>query len=192
MGQDLTIKAGNKSFSFRVSRSDWDTLRALRKLLPLEVELLLDMPDGADSETIKRSEMKAAALQIQSTMRSNKDLLPYTYQFSREFDSNPLQTGKFSTGGQSGIQLVGDTDHYYSLWAGFDKLLLKKSAVQPNGQGVLVDTKDLRGTAELLSSNMGKISIRKSRTRTDVTKLLKDLIAFLETVDATIVLKSFG
>ena len=153
--------------------------------------MLIDVPDTEESVPVKVPALNSAVLQIQSIMRSNKELLPCTYQFARELHPSPLNCGVYSTGGNSGIRVVGDDVHYYSLHAGFDECVLTKMAVK-RGRGVVVETKDIRGTTELMTSNMGKISIRKSRARTDVTKLLKDLVAFLETVDQKTIQKTFG
>ena len=189
MGQDITYEAGEAVYEYRLSRADWQLIESLREHLPNEMDALFSVASLGDVVRIHTATMLSAADSVTAFVESNKDALPYTYQFKEEIPPDPQMTPGFSTGGMSGIRLPGDTEHYFCIWAGLNECRLEKSAIGSDGRGFKVDEQDLRGQKELLTTNMGKITIRRTRAKTELIKELAKIQRFLHDVSAPEVTK---
>jgi hypothetical protein len=193
VGQDLTYRAGDAEYEYRISRADWDLMKSLREHLPEEIGLLFEVPELGAVVNVPTDELRAAADRLEAFFSSHSDLLPYTYQFSCERTGDPyIVPGGFSTGGMSGLRLPGDDVHYYFIRAGFDECSLEKSRAGPDGRGVNVDRRDLRGERELLTENMGKIRIRRRRARTELRQAVAEIKQFLRDITSPGIAKSVG
>jgi hypothetical protein len=186
MGMDLTFRAGKRSFSRRISRADWELLKTLRTFASSEVALLCDVPDMDTTLYVVRAELLTACAHLLRVIQENTKSLPHTYQFSRE-----PHIKMFSTGGKSGLQFPGDDKYFYSVQAGFNECTLERWGVK-RGLGVMLETRDIRDLSELVTSNMGTIRIRKTRAKTDVKRMLVDLVVFLNELDAQEITKCMG
>jgi hypothetical protein len=172
VGQDLTYRGGQAVYEYRISRADWLLIQSLRDHLPAEAELLFIVPALGAEVQIKTIELRAAADRLQAFFTENSQLLPYTYQFKCERPPDPRMTPGFSTGGMSGLRLSGDNEHYYFIRAGLNECSLEKMGIGPDRRGFTVDHRDLRGERELQTENLGKITIRRSRAKSDLAKAI--------------------
>jgi hypothetical protein len=93
-------------------------------------------------------------------------------------------TPGFGTGGMSGIRLSCDTDGAYSIRAGLNECRLDKLAVGPDGRPYYELERDLRGERELLTSNLGRIAIRRTRAKADLVKALPQIQRFLGSISS--------
>lgn len=161
MGHDLTYKAGDRDFSIRFSNADWQTIEQLKQHLPAAVSACFDVQEFGEPVLVPLATLRESVDQIDSLLAEHPQLLPYTYQFKSEYmqmgDKRIVLDDRFETGGQSGFQLPGDEDHWYSIWAGLNELRLEKMARMPDGTGKVVERRDLRGEKELMTSNSGLV-----------------------------------
>ena len=191
MSQDLTYHAGDATYAHRASRSDWQLITFLREHLPDEIGALFDVPALGESVRVAADTLAAAADAVLALVADRRDLLPYTYQFKEEVAADPGARPGFGTGGVSGIRLPGD-DGYYSIRAGLNECRLRRIAIGPDGRGYTVDERDLRGERELLTANMGRIVIRRTRAKTDLVRALGEMARFFRTVGSAEVAKRVG
>jgi hypothetical protein len=187
----LTYRAGEAVYEYRISRADWQLIESLRDHLPAEVELLFIVPALGSEVCVPTNELRTAADRVAAFFMENSDLLPYTYQFKCERSPDPrIASGGFGTGGMSGLRLPGDKDHYYLIRAGLNECSLEKMAVGPDGRGFTVDKRDLRGESQLLTETVGKISIRRSRAKSELRQAVGEIRLFLQNVKAHEVTKT--
>jgi len=139
---------------------------------------------------IPTKSLQDAASRVLAFVAANKHLLPYTYQYKTEIPPDPRMTPGFNTGGLSGIRLPGDSDHHYLIKAGLNVCRLEKSGVGPDGRGVKISERDLRGERKLLTENRGVITIRRTRAKTDLLKALAEIEKFLNGVDVLEITKT--
>ena len=191
MGIDLTYKAGEKEFCIRLSMSDWQTIAEVNRHLPAAVATCFEVPDFGQPAVIPRATLRDSAAQIETLLVEHPELLPHTYQYKLEFmqqgDKRIVLPFNFDTGGVSGVRLPGDDQHWYSILAGLNKLLLEKRTTNE-----VVEVRDLRGESELSTANMGCIQFRKRRAKTNLRKCLGEILAFLNTIDECQVTKVLG
>jgi hypothetical protein len=192
VGQDLTYQAGNAVYEYRIARADWELIQSLRGHLPNEIEALFVVPSLGEPVRVATPTLRSAIGAVMAFIASNKDLLPYTYQFKVETPPDPRMTPGFGTGGMSGIRLPGDTDCSYTIRAGLNECRLDKISVGPDGRPHHELARDLRGERELPTANMGKITIRRTRAKTDLVKALPKIQAFLRDISSPEVTKSVG
>ena len=168
MGLDLNYSCGDREFSIRLGKADWDTFDRLRGPLPEAVRDLVDVRQLGEETVLPLLRLRAALDQIDNYVRDHSDLLPYTYEFKCDYiPVGPPEEGKiwemdhFSSGGQSGFRLPGDELHCYCIWAGFDECRLEKMAIGPDGRGKIVEVRDIRGESEIQTANCGLVQIRQ-------------------------------
>lgn len=196
MGIDLKYRADDREFGIRFSHADWDTIEHLKAYLPAAVADCFEVANLGEPVVVALAALCSSIEQIDTLLKDRPDLLPLTYQFKPEY----LQCGTnrldikfdFGTGGQSGIQLPGDEEHSYSIWAGLNELRLEKLLFPPGEWGKVVDVRDLRGESELMTSNCGLIRFRKRRAKSGLRRGLKEMGEFLSGIRATKVTKILG
>jgi hypothetical protein len=183
MGLDLTYDADGVIFTHRFSRADWQTIEALRSHRPAEVGTCFDVPELGRSVQIGTAALKDAALAVDRFLSENAHLLPASYQFRLErFPVPGMPAGEFDTGGFSGLRLPNDPDHVYSIQAGLNELVLKKTARGADGWGVTVEVRDLRGESELVTENAGRVQFRRRAAKTTLRRALREIAAFADCV----------
>ncbi len=193
MGLDLNYAADGADFTHRFSHTDWDTIEALRPHLPTEVHICFDVPELGEPVRVKSISLKDSALAIDRFLADNAQMLPATYQYKLERFLVPgWPAGGFDTGGISGLRLPNDPDHFYSLWGGLNKLLLKKMAVGSDGKGVIVEERDLRNETELLTENAGRVQFRRRAAKTTLRRALREIAAFADSVISVELTKIVG
>jgi hypothetical protein len=187
----LTYRAGDAVYECRISRADWQLIQSLRDHLPAEVELLFSVPALGSEVRVPTNELRTAADHVAAFFTGSPQLLPYTYQFKCERSPDPrIAAGGFGTGGMSGLRLPGDNNHYYFLRAGLNECSLERKAVGPDGRGFTIDKRDLRGERELQTETVGKISIRRSRAKSELRQAVGEIRVFLQNVTADAVAKT--
>ena len=192
MGQDLRYLAGEDSFEYRLSEPDWHLIQSLREHLPAEAELLFIVPELGAEIQIPTVALRAAADRVSTFFSENGHLLPYTYQFKPERSGDPRITPGFSTGGMSGLRLPGDSKHYYFIRAGLNECSLEKRGIGADGRGYTADVRDLRSERRLLTENLGMITIRRTRAKSELRKAVEEIRRFLEKTTVEEVVKSVG
>jgi hypothetical protein len=192
MGQDLTYQSDDARYECRISRADSELIESLRGHLPIEIEALFLVPSLGEPVRVSTSILRSAVDAVIAFIAGNKDVLPYTYQFKAETPPDPRMTPGFSTGGMSGIRLPGDNDRSYTIRAGLNECRLEKLAVGPDGRPDYELERDLRGERELLTSNLGRIAIRRTRAKADLVKALPQIQRFLRSISTADVTKCVG
>src|SRR5438552_2026028 len=85
VGQDLT-------YEYRISRADWELIQSLRQHLPKEIDALYEVPALGEPVHVATVVLRSAADTVLAFAESNKQLLPYTYQFKPETLGDPRIT----------------------------------------------------------------------------------------------------
>jgi len=184
LGQDLTYRCGETVYECRISRADWQLIQSLREHLPAEAELLFVVPALGAEVSIPTTELRAATARVEAFLAEDSDLLPHTYQFKYDRPPDPQMAAGFHTGGMSGLRLSGDDEHYYAIHAGLNECYLQKWEVSADGHGVLLERRDLRDVRELQTQNLGKITIRRIRTKARLRQIVAEIRKFLQNVTA--------
>lgn len=181
MGMDLIYRCNGREFVHRFSMSDWETLDLMGQLNPDAVSKMVDVPDFGDEVLIPLADLRDAIKQIDEQLRDQPELLPYTYQIAYEmyFDNHQTIKFGFSTGGLSGIRLLGDEDHWCYIRAGLTECRLQRMELQTDGTVKIVEERNLRGLRELRTVNFGGIRIRKRRAKSSLRKGLAAIQDFL-------------
>lgn len=195
MGLDLTYQADGQEFGIRFSHADWDCIGQLKVHLPDAIADCFEVANLGEPVVVARNSLCRAIEEIDALLKDRPDLLPFTYQYKPEY----LQCGTnrlniefdFDTGG-SGIQMPGDEEGRYMIWAGLNELLLKKFLSPPDGLGTVVEVRDLRGESELMTLNCGLIRFRKLRAKSSLRRGLKGMREFLSGIRADEVTKVVG
>jgi hypothetical protein len=193
LGQDLSYQAGDDVYEYRISRSDWHLTQALREHLAAEVDLMFGVPALGDEVRVPSDALRLAADRVAAFVSENRGLLPYTYQFKVERPGDPNITPGFTTGGMSGIRLPNDADNRYWIRAGLNECRLKQIPINGSSRSLSWDeARDLRGERQLLTENLGLITIRRTRAKTDLLKALAEMQSFLKKITVLEVTKSIG
>jgi hypothetical protein len=193
MGLDLTYEADKATFTHRFTQADWAAIEALRAHLPQEIDTCFDVVEFGAPIRIRRLALRDAASTIDRFLADSSHLLPATYQFKLErFQVPGVPVGGFSTGGMAGLRLPNDPDHFYSIHAGLNELVLRKMAVGADGKGVIVEERDMRNESELITESAGKIQFRRRVAKSTLRRVLREIAAFAEAVVSEEVTKTVG
>jgi hypothetical protein len=192
MGLDLTYDADGATFTQKFSQSEWAEIEALRAHLPDEIGVCFYVQELGESVRIKTIALKESAVAIDQFLAKNAQLLPATYEYKlgHIMDGTPMRF--FNGGGFSGLRLPGDPDHWYSIRTGLNECTLTKMKKGPDGKGVLVEKRDLRGETELLTENFGKVQFRRRAAKTTLRLALREIAAFAERIDSAELTKTVG
>jgi hypothetical protein len=183
MGLDLTYDADGTRFTHRFSHADWATIEALREHLPEQVGVCFDVAELGEAVQISTAALKKCAFEIDRFVSKNSQFLPATYQFKLErFPVPGVPAGGFETGGISGLRLPNDQDHFYMIHAGLNELRLTKMAEGPDGKGVIVEDRDIRNEASLLTESAGLVRFRRRAAKTTLRLALREISKFAENV----------
>jgi hypothetical protein len=193
MGLDLTYDADGTTFTRRFSPADWDTIDVLTKHLPKEIGICFDVPAFGEPVRIKTEALREAARSLDSFLAENAHLLPAMYQFKLErFPVPGVPPGGFETGGISGLRLPGDTVHFYAITSGLNVCELQKMGIGADGNGAILEKRDLRAQTELMTENAGLVKFRRRAAKTSLRRSLREIAAFADTVTCMELMKIVG
>lgn len=102
-----------------------------------------------------------AVREVLDAIEAEGEKLSYVYGFVVK--EGPMASS--GSGGISGIRMPGDSDAYYSLWAGIGELRLKRMLVSGDGTGQDVEVRDCRERKSLVTENMGVIQIKRRKVK---------------------------
>ena len=80
----------------------------------------------------------------------------------------------------TGIRLPDDAMHYYTLDTGLDECRLERWGIGADGRGNRHDERDLRGEASLETLDFGTIQFRRRRPKSQLSRVLADILKFAE------------
>lgn len=130
---------------------------------------------------INADALRKAVLELASFLDQHSDMLPRTYEHKVErIDGVENMHFGFSTGGMSGIRLPGDSEHVYVIHSGLNKCTLQKIGINNEGRGYIIETRDVRKVKKIETANMGMLSIRSRRAKSELRRALKDIVEFLD------------
>ena len=193
MGLDLTYDADGTRFTRRFSPADWDTIEVLTQHLPKEIAICFDVPNFGEPVRIQTAALREAAHFLDSFLAENTHLLPATYQFKLErFPVPGVPPGGFETGGISGLRLPGDTVHFYAITSGLNVCELQKMGIAADGNGAILEKRDLRAHTELMTENAGLVKFRRRAAKPTLRRALREIAAFTDSVTCVELTKIVG
>ena len=185
MGIDLIFRGNGHESCTRFSTAEWDTLARLESLLPGAVARVIGRTGAELGEEVALpvADLLAAIAQIDDLLISRPHLLPFAFMFKAEYlllNGNRFSIDEdFVTGMRSGLELPGDPVHRYAIQAGLDECWLVKMAVGTDGDGRVVERRDLRGEEEIVTTTCGRIRIHKRNDHVGIRKELASIREFL-------------
>lgn len=188
MGQDLELRTASGRYEYRISRSDWSLIQALRAKLPSEIESLFEVPSLGEEVRVGAETLRRAVARLQSFLEEHPEEVPWTFQYKLARPLFPgLPAPGFAAAGMSGIQLPGEPNKYYYLRAGVGECFLEEVLSEPDASPV---RRDLRTEKQLETSNLGTIHLRRTKSKSELRAAIRDIGKFLARISEPDVIKS--
>jgi hypothetical protein len=188
MALDLLYIASNDQLELRLSQADWDLLNIIGKSFPNELEIISGVEDFGDERKEKRLKLLEAVETILARLDSDSARLPYVYEHAIVEGS---YAGVSGSGMVSGILINGD-GFVYAIEGGLGRCNLIKQGVGPDGWGIDLETKDIRGLKTLQTDNLGEIKLTRKKKATRLKETLTQMKDFLLRNTDEIITKILG
>jgi hypothetical protein len=192
MGLDLTYKSDGALFTRKFAPSEWTEIEALRPHLPNEIDVCFYVQELGEPVRIRTAALTESIMTIDRFLAKNAQLLPATYEYKLERIQDGTPMRGFNGGGFTGLRLSNDPDHVYWINTGLNECTLTKIKKGPDGKGVIVEKRDLRGESELLTESHGKVQFRRRAAKTTLRLALREIAAFTARVNSTELTKIVG
>ena len=90
------------------------------------------------------------------------------------------------TGGVYGFHMQGNL---YGLDAGYDRCVLERIELKPDGTGEVVEEEDVRHLKHIATDDLGRITIKRRRAASDVEKWINALLRKLKKLEGEVVVE---
>jgi hypothetical protein len=175
VGLDLSYVASNDQLDIRLSQADWNLLNIVGKSCPNELEIISGVEDFGEERREKRLELLKAVETVLERLNSDSARLRYVYELA--IVEGPY-AGVTGSGMVSGIR-IGEDGFVYAIEGGLGRCNLIKQGVGPDGWGIDLEKKDIRGLETLQTDNLGEIKITRKKKGTRLKEALKQIKDFL-------------
>lgn len=193
MGMDLEYRCGDLAEEWRISGVVFEVFDKLRAALPAEVETLVGVPQLGDEVEVRVEAVRGAVERVRGFLDANPAIMPRMWQMRSWYESMPKVPGSdvgFSCGGRSGLRLVGDPEHSYSLEAGLGGCTLEKWGFRPDGRGESRGKRPVQEGELIRTTDSEVFEFRTRPAGRGVTAMLREMAAFAERCSGPTIVKS--
>jgi hypothetical protein len=181
----IRFSSASESFAMDVPTMDQRIFMVVeRRVLPTDGSLLQKVIWWAPDDKPRSVPRKPFLDEVRAIVREVKrdfELLLYAYAFSAssvDAKGNRIETS--GSGSLSGLRLENDPDHYYQIESGVGICDLRRWGVDVNGQGMLLETVDIRTMKKLETTNFGVATFKKRKIKSTLLDSFSALEDFLE------------
>lgn len=185
----ISQQMGEEEVEFRFTRMDENLLIAARTLPIYRNDLILLNMLWSQSSTgsAKREDFRQELILLLKEFDSPKKPIFYSYYHTWEATDSLGNSWLFeSSPHSSGHRIADDPLHYYSIECGVGICDLKKWAVDPSGQEIMVATLDVRSQRTIETANNGTIKITKRKQKNTLQPLLRKLLEFADSCSSEV------